>query len=307
MHIQRHALSEPDRAAMVKIRELLQSMPQLDLVPDTRPVYDTLIAQTPPAAGVEFDAGSLAGLPGWWCRPVGAPKQAVLLYLHGGGYVVGSPQGYLHFVSHLAASAGLCAFILDYALAPEQPFPRAVEHALTAYQALVDSGFTRIAIAGDSAGGGLTLALVALLCGGGGTRPAAAVALSPWTDLTLSGGSQQSRAAVDAILNRATTARCAAFYLAGADASDPRASPLFSEVRNLPPILIHVGEDEILLDDSLRYAERLQPEGGGHELHVWEGMLHVFPTSLAELEAARAAIQSTGAFLAGHTLSRSEV
>jgi monoterpene epsilon-lactone hydrolase len=131
-------------------------------------------------------------------------------------------------------------------------------------------------------------------------KPLAAVAISPWTDMTGSGESYSSRAAADPILDRIKMMTCADQYLAGAEPRDPRASPVFASFAGLPPIMIHVGHDEVLLDDSVRYAEHVERAGGSAELHVWEGMLHVFTSNVAALEAARQATEGIGSFLASH-------
>lgn len=284
---------------MTATREFMKSMPEMSMTPDARPFYDEMIRQLPPAEGVRFEAGELGGVGGWWCRLDGAPSDAVLLYLHGGGYVLGSADAYRNTVGHFAVNAGVTAFALEYGLAPEQPFPAAVNDAVAAYDALVAHGYTRIAIAGDSAGGGLTLALLAIV-NDRAVKPVAAVAVSPWTDMTSSGESALTRASFDPILDKDQMIAAAAQYLAGADPLDPRASPLFGTLGGLAPVLIHVGEDEVLLDDSVRYADIAQGAGGSVELHVWEGMIHVFTSSIAMLEAARTAMAGIGDFLATH-------
>lgn len=292
-----HPMSAADRAAMIETREFLQSMPEVAMTPEGRPFYDEMIRQAPAAEGVRYEPGDLGGVPGWWCRLDSAPQHAVLLYLHGGGYVLGSAEAYRNTVGQFAIRAGADAFVLEYALAPERPFPGALDDAVTAYDALVAQGRTHIAIAGDSAGGGLALALLAI-ASDRLVVPAAAVAVSPWTDLTLTGESSVSRAAADPVLDRAKLMDAAASYLAGADPSDPQASPLFGRLDGRTPVLIHVGDDEVLLDDSVRYAGLVEQAGGNVELHVWEGMLHVFSANILILEAARLAMARIGEFLA---------
>lgn len=295
-----HRISRADVTAMAATRAFMETVPKLSISPASRPQFDEMIQQTPPAEGVTYDAGHIGGIPGYWCRPTGEPGNSAILYLHGGGYVIGSASAYRHPVGHIAAAARISAFALDYALAPERPFPAAIGDALAAYGDLVDRGYTRIALAGDSAGGGLALALAALVSGRQRTSPKAVVAVSPWTDLTVSGLSVDARASADPLLDRQQLLDTAAVYLDGTDPSDPRASPLFGDVSRVPAIQIHVGEDEVLLDDSVRYAKRVDDNGGSAELHVWEGMLHVFTSSVATLEAARHATGMMGAFLAAH-------
>jgi monoterpene epsilon-lactone hydrolase len=148
-----HATSQADAETMAATRAFLQSMPELALTPETRPFFDEMIAQTPLADGVDYEADTLGGVPGWWCRPKSAPSRGVILYLHGGGYVIGSASAYRHPVGQIAAKAGFSAFALDYRLSPEHPFPAAFDDAVAAYDSLISHGFTHIAIAGDSAGG----------------------------------------------------------------------------------------------------------------------------------------------------------
>lgn len=300
-----HAISDADKATMAATREFLKSMPDMVMSPAVRPFFDDMIGQVPLASDVGYEEDTLGGVSGWWCRPQNAPPHAAILYLHGGGYIVGSAKAYRHPVGQIAADARVSAFALDYSLAPERPFPAAVDDAVAAYDALVSQGFTHIAIAGDSAGGGLTLSLLAFACTAREVKPLAAVAISPWADLTVSGETFVSRAAADPLLDRAKLADAAQIYLNGADLKDSRASPLFGRFDGLAPVLIHVGEDEVLLDDAVRYADLAERAGSSVELHVWEGMIHVFTSSITTLEAAREAAHGIAAFLTKHLLATS--
>lgn len=293
-----HPIGESDTAAMAGLRAMLASQPTMHITPETRGFFDQMIEATPAAKDVTYESGSVGGVPGWWCRPRNPASLAAVLYLHGGGYVIGSAAAYRHPAGQIAANSSLSTFVADYRLAPEYPFPAAINDALAAYDGLIQEGITHIVIAGDSAGGGLTLALCAALAACGGVMPAAAVAISPLTDLTASGESCCTRAAADPVLSREEILACAATYLDGADPRDPRASPLFTPPPGLPPIQLHVGEDEVLLDDSKRYAELVERAGGSAELHVWEGMPHVFTSNIAMFEAARSAARMIGAFIA---------
>ncbi|MBZ5734084.1 alpha/beta hydrolase [Nocardioides sp. TRM66260-LWL] len=296
-----HPLSEPDRAVMAATRELLSSLPALPLAPESRPAYDEMIARTPTLDGARHEPGELAGVPGWWSRVEGAPTDTALLYLHGGGYVLGSAEAYRGAVGQLAARAGVDAFAPDYALAPENAFPGALDDAVAVYDALVAQGRTRIALAGDSAGGGLALALLAQVRDRA-VPPVVVAVVSPWTDLSLSGASLATRADADPLLDRTRLAEAAAAYLVATDPTTPAASPLFGPLEAPVPILIHVGADEVLLDDAIRYAERAEQAGAEVDLHVWEGMLHVFTSNVASLEAAVRATDHLGGFLATHLL-----
>ncbi len=293
-----------DRAALLVMRAMIASQPAADLGPAGRPAFDSLMERTPAADGVAYQPAILGGVPGWWCRPAAADDGAAILYLHGGAYVVGSAKAYRHFAGQIAARARAPVFVADYRLAPETPFPAAVDDAEAAYRALADTGASRLAVAGDSAGGGLALVVVARMKGaareGLAPRPLATVALSPWTDLALTGESIMTRAGHDPLLTVGALQAARERYLGRRDPRDPLASPLYGDLAGLPPTLLHVGEDEILLDDARRYAERLEAVGSPGELHVWKGMLHVFPTSLALLRAAREATDHIGAFLRRH-------
>jgi acetyl esterase/lipase len=290
-----------DRAAMLGMRAMIALQPTLDLGPGGRAAFDALMERTPDAAGVAYAAGTVGGVPGWWCRPDDVVADAAILYLHGGAYVVGSAQAYRHFVGQLAVRAGAPAFVADYSLAPERPFPAALDDADSVYRGLAGAGFSRIAIAGDSAGGGLALSIAARMAQAAQDRavslPVAVAVMSPWTDLALTGDSIVARAKHDPLLTRATLETARHSYLGRMDAKDLRVSPLYGDLANLPPVLLHVGEDEILLDDARRCADRLTQSGSAAELHVWEGMVHVFPANLAVLHAAREALDIAGDFL----------
>ncbi len=225
-----HPISLEDRAAVAALREAIPPGKGNTFALDMRPIFDEMIGQTPAAPGVTYEAATVGGVPGWWRRPSGALPGAALLYLHGGTYGIGSAQAYQHFVGQIAARAGAAAFAPEYRLAPEHPFPAAVDDALAAYSGLAAQGFTTIALVGDSAGGGLalvTLAQAVASAQGGGASPRCAAVMSPWTDLALSGASITDRAAADPLLTRDGLAVAAARYLDGHDPRDPRASPLF--------------------------------------------------------------------------------
>jgi monoterpene epsilon-lactone hydrolase len=302
-----HPISLEDRAAVAALREAIPPGKGNTFAPDMRPMFDEMIGQTPAAPGVTYEAATVGGVPGWWRRPAGALPGAALLYLHGGAYGIGSARAYQHFVGQIAARAGAVAFAPEYRLAPEHPFPAAVGDALAAYSGLAAQGFTTIALVGDSAGGGLALVTLAqaaaLARSGSGVKPRCAAVLSSWNDLSLSGASMTNRAAADPLLTRDGLAVAAARYLDGHDPCDPLASPLFGDLAGLPPVRLDVGEDEILLDDSRRYAEQVSAEGGNSELHIWTGMMHVFQASVGVLAASETALDDIGGFLHNHLTS----
>ncbi|PJI45603.1 MAG: esterase [Rhizobium sp.] len=266
------------------------------VAPEGRPGYDELMARTPAPEGVEWTAGQVDGVPGWWCTPSDAVPGKAILYLHGGCYVIGSAAAYRGFASQIAARAAASTFVADYRLAPEHPFPAAYEDARRVLDGMQAEGFDAVAVAGDSAGGGLGLAVLAT--GTAKTRAVAAALFSPWIDLSLSGATMESRAAVDPILSRAALQQAVDQYLVGGDPSDPRTNAMLGELANLPPVRIDVGDDEVLLDDTLRFHVLAD---AAHqplcEVHVWKGMIHVFPANVGMLKAAPEALDGVGAFL----------
>ncbi len=298
MPIVRHELSASDAQTMQAIRAALAKAPTFRFEPASRTAYDEIIAHAPAPGMVSFDQGEVGGVPGWWCRPTHAHDHAVVLYLHGGGYVVGSALAYRHFVERLAEQARAATFIADYALAPERPFPAAMNDLRALHAGLLAGGYQRIALCGDSAGAGLAFSFLT----GSTMRPdrvVGVVAMSPWLDLSLSSDSMVSRASDDPLLSRATLAEAAASYLGEQKANDSRLDPLSGDISTMPPVRIHVGNDEVLLDDSLRFARRAKQVGLTCEVHVWAGMIHVFPSNFAMLQAAEAAVKDIGSFLNG--------
>jgi acetyl esterase/lipase len=255
------------------------------------------ITRPPPGTAVDpVDAG---GVPAEWLTAPGASQDRVLLYFHGGAYQAGSAAGLRHLVGLLSGAARARALSVDYRLAPEHPFPAAIEDAVAAYRWLLASGAdpARIAVAGDSAGGGLALGALVALRDAGEPMPAAAVLLSPWTDLALTGESVRTRAAADMMIKPERMTESAALYLAGADPRHPYASPLYADLHALPPLLIHVGDAEVILDDSTRLAARARDAGLEVSLEIWDEMPHVFPAFAGLLPEADQAIEHIGAWL----------
>jgi monoterpene epsilon-lactone hydrolase len=287
-----------DRIAMLVLRGMIAFQGEMLLGPKGRPDYDKMIAPTPGAAGVSYEADIVEGIPGWWCRPNDSIGTGVILYLHGGGYALGSAKAYRNYVGQTVARVGIPAFVADYSLAPEHPFPAAVNDALAAYRGLANLGYAHIVLAGDSAGADLSLALMAKVSRDTSLpRPAGAMVASPVTDFALTGRSIEERAKADPLLTKKVMLDIAAVYLGDHDPRLPDASPLYGDMSELPPTLIHVGEDEILLDDSMRYAERLEAAGGDVVVHVWKGMPHVFCTLVGLLKASAEALDIGAAFI----------
>lgn len=294
-----HALTDHDREAMVQLRALTAAgKGGLHGVP-ARSAFDDISAHTPAPEGVGYRPAIVGGLKGWWCEPENATPDGVILHLHGGWFVWGSAEAYRHIVGHLALAAKARAFVPDYRLAPEHPFPAATDDVRACLAGLIQLGHSRIAITGDSAGGALALGL-ASDAAVERDRVAAVVALSPVTDLTLSGESWSTRAEADPFFTRGQVEGLVALYLNGQAADVPRASPLFGDQSGMPPIRIHVGDAEVLRDDAVRYGERAAAAGADVEVHVWEGMPHVFTSSTGVFDAADTATRMVGAFIAEH-------
>ncbi|EGD45155.1 acetyl-hydrolase [Nocardioidaceae bacterium Broad-1] len=225
--------------------------------------------------------------------------EGTLLYLHGGGYVVGSARTGASLADGLAGRAGLRAISIDYRLAPEAPYPAAVEDGLAAYRGLLDAGVEpdRLVLAGDSAGGGLTMATLLAARSAGLPQPAAAVLFSPWTDLTLSGATIETKLDADPLFDRAALEWFARRYLGSADPTDPLISPVFADLAGLPPLLIQVGSHEVLLDDSLRLAARAAEADVEVILEVGAELPHVFQNQAGSLDEADAALDRASRFL----------
>ncbi len=245
---------------------------------------------------IALDAG---GVPADRVSAPGSRADRHILYLHGGAFCAGSPQLYRNLTWRLAGAAGATALVPDYRLAPEYPFPAALDDAMSAYDWLLADGADprRIAVAGNSAGGGLVFSLLLGLRDSGRPLPAAAAALSPWTDLALTGASLKENAAKDPLLDARQLPRVTRWYLDGADPRQPAASPVYGDCRGLPPVLIQVGSDEILHDDAVRMAERMRAGGAEATLEIWPRMPHVWHLFAGILPEARRAIVRIGEFL----------
>ncbi len=271
---------------------------------DLRAGYERLGAMFAPPAGTEFTPVQAGGVPACWVRAEGvAASSPVLLYLHGGGYVIGSLKSHRHLMGRLSAAAGARVLGLDYRLAPEFPHPAALDDATAAYRWLLASGgidHKRIAIAGDSAGGGLTAATLVKLRESRDPLPAAAVFLSPWTDLAAEGKSLETKAGVDPMVQRKGLVEMAGHYLAGRDPKAPLCSPIYADLSGLPPFLVHVGTRETLFDDAERLAGRARAAGVDVTFEPWQDMIHVWHFFAPMLPEANEAIERVGRFLREH-------
>ena len=301
-----HALAPADQLAVEAQRQATATLKGQLNGPAARSVFESIMQRTPVAAGVTFTADSIGGVAGQWCRPAvpSAPGSAVL-FIHGGAFVMGSSASHRNLVSQLAVRTGAEFFVPDYRLAPEHSFPAAVDDVLAAYRGLVARGKRSLALCGDSAGGNLALLALAQLTAEataqpGVLAPRAALVFSPWTDLALTSASMQTRAEADPIFTQAALASFAQHYLQGHDPLAAQASPVYGPLAGLPPVQVHVGGAEVLLDDSVRYVAQAQAAGVAAELHLWEGLPHGFAANVAGLLGASQALDLGAAFLHKH-------
>ena len=252
---------------------------------------------------VVYDDEQLAGVPIVTATPTDVPPVRHVLYLHGGGYCLGSPNSHIGMAARLAKRAGAVAILPDYRLAPEHEYPAAIDDCMRVYRALIDEiDPATLAIAGDSAGGGAALATLCRLRDAGDPLPGATYLLSPWTDLTGSGESMTTKGEIDPMLKGPFLHQGAAMYAADTPLDDPGVSPLFADLAGLPPTLIQTGSDEILLDDTTRLVERLEAAEVDTTVEIAEGLWHVYPAFAGFMPEATAALIRAGTFLRTHLL-----
>jgi phosphinothricin tripeptide acetyl hydrolase len=282
------------------IRELIALQPASgqETLAEHRARYDRAeasFAADAPRPGPIVDAGGCAAE---WTLPPrdGTP---VVLYVHGGGYLAGSPRSHRHLAAAIGKAASASVLTIDYRLAPEHRFPAAVHDTVAACRWLLTRG-VEVVLVGDSAGGGLVVAAL-LALRGDGHRPVAGVCLSPWVDLTCGSGSHTQRAAWDPVLSTSELRAMAAEYLGAVDPQHPLASPVYAHLADLPPLLVMVGSDEILLDDARTLVARARHVGVDAILDEWPGMIHVWPWWFPVLDDGRRAIQTIGAFVVART------
>jgi monoterpene epsilon-lactone hydrolase len=295
-----HPLDPEDASTISQIETAVRPYKGLPWRIEARPQYDALLEGVSPRGDVTFESDTVGGVPGVWVRPASSRPDEALLHLHGGWFSAGSARAYRHLVGHIAARAGARAFVPDYRLAPEHPFPAAVDDVLATYRGMDDCGIRRIAITGDSAGGNLALVLASCVAGrevSAKTVLVGAAVLSPVTDLTLSGATYETRAEADPYFTKQQVTELVRSYLGSTDANDPLASPLQGRMSGLAPIRIHVGDDEVLLDDSRRYVERAIADGVDARLDVWTGMPHGFPANVGMIKASAQSLDAIGLFL----------
>jgi epsilon-lactone hydrolase len=285
------------------IRTLLSSKPRPVGWPERRKRLDDVGSVWPVADDVKLTAVDVSGVPGEWSIVPGSDPSRVLMFFHGGGYCSGSILSHRRLVTEAGRAARVRTLAIVYRLAPEHPFPAAYDDALTAWRFLRNQGIfsAHIAIGGDSAGAGLTVALVSRLHDAHEELPGCAWLVSPWTDLTMSGSTLTSKDAIDPLMHKTYLNELADAYLpAGMDRKDPRVSPLYADLRGFPPVLIQVGSAETLLDDATRFAAVAGAADVRVTLEIWPQMIHAWPLWNAHLEPGRRALASAGAFIREH-------
>src|SRR5262245_11881485 len=283
------------------VREHLAKLPPSSslTLAERRAQYDRAERVFPTPADVTVETAQSPERAAEWLTPPGARGDAVVLYFHGGGYAIGSPRSHRHLVAAIARAAGTRALLLDYRLAPEHPFPAALEDAVAAYEWLLARGIApeRIVVGGDSAGGGLTMATLLALRDRGLPRPAGGICISPWVDLTCSAGSYKTKAAVDPIVVHESITMMAEAYLGSGDRRAPSDSPRRAELRGLPRRLIQVRSDEVLRDDAAGRGARAEAAGVEVRREEWPARVHVWHWFLGMLDEAERAVGVVGEFV----------
>jgi epsilon-lactone hydrolase len=266
---------------------------------EMRANFEELGKNTPIPADIKQEKVNAGGVPAEWISAPNASADRAVLYLHGGGYVIGSINTHRDLMARISRASGFRVLGIDYRLAPEHPFPAAVEDAVAAYRWLLAQGLqpSRIAVAGDSAGGGLAVATLVAIRDAKLAVPGAGVCLSPWVDLEGIGESMTSKASVDPVVQKDGLVGMAGAYLAGKDPRTPLAAPLYADLKGLPPLLIQVGESETLLDDSNRLADRAKAAGVKVTLEPWQEMIHVWHLFAPFLPEGQEAIDGIGKYL----------
>ncbi|MFO1070355.1 MAG: alpha/beta hydrolase [Geminicoccaceae bacterium] len=284
------------------IRAALAAKPRPADLAERRARLDAIGRQYPLPADVRVEPVSAGGVRAEWLTTPAASADRAVVFLHGGGYISGSLDSHRHLSAELGRACGARALAVDYRRAPENPFPAAHDDVFAAYRWLLEQGLApgRIAVVGESAGGGLTVALLAGARAAGLPPPACATCIAPWVDLADSAPSYAEKDAVDPLIHKGYLDELAGLYLQGASVTDPRASPIHADLAGLPPLLIHVGSCETLLDDAVGLARRAGAAGVDVTLRIWPGMIHAFPLWFPQLAEGRAAIAETAAFVRRH-------
>jgi monoterpene epsilon-lactone hydrolase len=284
---------------IVKLREVIASRPRATEIAQMRLDSDARGRAFGLPADVTVQKVSANGVKAEWTSTPDADPASAVLYLHGGGYVICSLDSHRHLAAEVGRASGMRTLAIDYRLAPEHPFPAAVEDAVAAYRYLLDSGIkpNRIAFAGDSAGGGLVIGSMLAARDAGLPLPGCGWCISPWVDMEALGGSFVDRAETDPTVQKATIQMMAGLYLGGADPRHPHAAPLYGDLRGLPPLLIQVGSVETLLDDSIALARKAGVAEVPVALQIWPEMIHIWHLFFPVLSAGRRAITAGGSFV----------
>jgi monoterpene epsilon-lactone hydrolase len=286
-----------------KLRELIASRPRATEIAQRRRDFDEGARQFQLPPGVKVGKVNAGGVPAEWTMAHDTDESAAVLYVHGGGYVIGSLDSHRHLVAEIGRAAGARTLALDYRLAPEHPFPAPVEDAVSAYRFLLGARFNprRIAIVGDSAGGGLVVGAMLGIREAGLPLPGCGWCISPWVDMEALSQSYVDRANSDPIVQKDGVLEMAGHYLQGADPRSPTVAPIYGDLRGLPPLLIQVGAAETLLDDALHLARVAGAADVAVDLQIWPEMIHVWHLFYPMLTAGRRAIESGGAFIRNTT------
>jgi epsilon-lactone hydrolase len=268
-----------------------------------RVVFEKVAASSPIPPDIKSEKVNAGGVEAEWISAPNSAADRAVLYVHGGGYVIGSINTHRDLMGRIARASGARVLGLNYRLAPEHPFPAAVDDSVAAYRWMLTQGLKpgRIAVAGDSAGGGLAVAALVAIRDAKLPVPGAGVCMSPWVDMEGIGESMKTRAAADPAVQREGLVGMAAAYLAGQDPRSPLAAPLYADLKGLPPLLIQVGDAEVLLDDSTRLADRAKAAGVSTKLEVWPEMIHVWQMFASFLPEGQQAVDGIGSFLKEHT------
>jgi acetyl esterase/lipase len=271
-------------------------------IEESRAGMEAMTAEAPMPEGASVTSLDAGGVPALDIRMPDSQDDRVVLYLHGGGYVIGSANTHRSLVARISRGSGARCLSLDYRLAPENPFPAAVDDALCGYRHLLSSGVeaSRIVVGGDSAGGGLTLATLLALRDAGDPLPAAGFCYSPWADLEGTGASYTDSSIDDPMIELEGLRDMGRHYYADTDPKHPLAAPIYADFSLIPPLLLFVGTRELLLDDSTRVAERAKAAGVDVTLHVEEGLVHVWPFLGDDVPEAVKALEQTAEFIRKH-------
>ncbi|MEE3012703.1 MAG: alpha/beta hydrolase [Chloroflexota bacterium] len=284
---------------MIRVR----SAETRNTIDDERLSYERIMSTLPIDDDIETERVGVNGVAAEWIWAPESDKRRVILYLHGGGYVIGSVRTHRVLLAHLARAAKARVLALDYRLAPETPFPGPIDDTVNAYQWLLSEGIepANMAIAGDSAGGGLVVAALVALKSVGEPLPAAGVCISPWSDMESTGGSMMTNSESDPSVSKERLLKLAGIYLNGKNPQAPLASPIHADLTGLPPLLLQVGSIEVLLDDSTMLKEQAHKAGVSVQMEVWDDMPHVWHHYAPILPEARKAISKIGEFLLQQT------